>query len=139
MDSSNTGMQPTVCGLLDEAADWPQKGKTAQAIYLAEATIEKMADVINNTDDSSGEIGCCISIAIQLLADIAGSGLESPSREELFQWAIKQYKANTLEGWDWHFEVIRIAIDLVQSPQEKKQLLSILEKIQSYDEDSCKS
>ena len=90
----------------------------------------------NNTDDSSGEIGCCISIAIQLLADIAGSGLESPSREELFQWAIKQYKANTLEGWDWHFEVIRIAIDLVQSPQEKKQLLSILEKIQSYDEDS---
>jgi len=133
-DAANLGR--SVCGLLDEAADWPQKGKTAQAIYLAEATIEKMADVINNTDDSSGEIGCCISIAIQLLADIAGSGLESPSREELFQWAIKQYKANTLEGWDWHFEVIRIAIDLVQSPQEKKQLLSILEKIQSYDEDS---
>lgn len=133
-DAVNLGR--SVCGLLDEAADWPQRGKTSQAIYLAEATIEKMADVINNTDDSSGEIGGCISTAIQLLADLAKSELESPSHKELFQWAIKQYKANTLEGWDWHLEFIRIAIDLAQLPQEKKQLLSILEKIQSCDEDS---
>lgn len=133
-DTVNLGR--SVCGLLDEAADWPQRGKTSQAIYLAEATIEKMADVINNTDDSSEEIGGCISTAIQLLADLAKSELESPSHKELFQWAIKQYKANTLEGWDWHLEFIRIAIDLAQLPQEKKQLLSILEKIQSCDEDS---
>ncbi len=125
-----------VCGLLDEAADWPQRGKTAQAIYLAEATIEKMADVINNTDDSSGEIGGCISTATQMLADLAESGLVSPLREELFQWAIKQSKSKTLQGWDWHFEVIRIAIDLIQSPQEKEQLLRILKKIQTCDENS---
>ena len=132
-DAANLGR--SVCGLLDEAADWPQRGKTAQAIYLAEATIEKMADVINNTDDSSGEIGGCISTATQMLADLAESGLASPFREELYQWAIKQSKSKTLQGWDWHFEVIRIAIDLIQSPQEKEQLLSILGEIQSYDED----
>lgn len=132
-DAANLGR--SVCGLLDEAADWPQRGKTAQAIYLAEATIEKMADVINNTDDSSGEIGGCISTATQMLADLAESGLVSPLREELFQWAIKQSKSKTLQGWDWHFEVIRIAIDLIQSPQEKEQLLRILGEIQSYDED----
>lgn len=133
-DAANLGR--SVCGLLDEAADWPQKGKTAQAIYLAEATIEKMADVINNTDDSSGEIGGCISTATQMLADLAESGLASPLREELYQWAIKQSKSKTLQGWDWHFEVIRIAIDLIQSPQEKEQLLSILGEMQSYDEDN---
>lgn len=132
-DAANLGR--SVCGLLDEAADWPQKGKTAQAIYLAEATIEKMADVINNTDDSSGEIGGCISTATQMLADLAESGLASPLREELFQWAIKQSKSKTLQGWDWHFEIIRIAIDLIQSPQEKEQLLCILGEMQSYDED----
>lgn len=133
-DAANLGR--SVCGLLDEAADWPQRGKTAQAIYLAEATIEKMADVINNTDDSSGEIGGCISTATQMLADLAESGLVSPLREELFQWAIKQSKSKTLQGWDWHFEVIRIAIDLIQSPQEKEQLLRILKKIQTCDENS---
>ena len=133
-DAANLGR--SVCGLLEEAADWPQRGKTAQAIYLAEATIEKMADVINNTDDSSGEIGGCISTATQMLADIAESGLASPLREELFQWAIKQSQSKTLQGWDWHFEVIRIAIDLIQSPQEKEQLLRILGEIQSYDENS---
>lgn len=133
-DAANLGR--SVCGLLEEAADWPQRGKTAQAIYLAEATIEKMADVINNTDDSSGEIGGCISTATQMLADIAESGLASPLREELFQWAIKQFQSKTLQGWDWHFEVIRIAIDLIQSPQEKEQLLRILGEIQSYDENS---
>lgn len=132
-DAANLGR--SVCGLLDEAADWPQRGKTAQAIYLAEATIEKMADVINNTDDSSGEIGGCISTATQMLADLAESGLTSPLREELYQWAIKQSKSKTLQGWDWHFEVIHIAIDLIQSPQEKEQLLSILGEMQSYDED----
>lgn len=132
-DAANLGR--SVCGLLDEAADWPQKGKTAQAIYLAEATIEKMADVINNTDDSSGEIGGCISTATQMLADLTESGLASPLREELYQWAIKQSKSKTLQGWDWHFEVIRIAIDLIQSPQEKEQLLCILGEMQSYDED----
>lgn len=132
-DAANLGR--SVCGLLDEAADWPQRGKTAQAIYLAEATIEKMADVINNTDDSSGEIGGCISTATQMLADLAESGLASPLREELYQWAIKQSKSKTLQGWDWHFEVIRIAIDLIQSPQEKEQLLCILGEMQSYDED----
>lgn len=132
-DAANLGR--SVCGLLDEAADWPQRGKTAQAIYLAEATIEKMADVINNTDDSSGEIGGCISTATQMLADLAESGLVSPLREELYQWAIKQSKSKTLQGWDWHFEVIRIAIDLIQSPQEKEQLLCILGEMQSYDED----
>lgn len=133
-DAANLGR--SVCGLLDEAADWPQRGKTTQAIYLAEATIEKMADVINNTDDSSGEIGGCISTATQMLADLAESGLASPFREELYQWAIKQSKSKTLQGWDWHFEVIRIAIDLIQSPQEKEQLLRILEKIQTCDENS---
>ena len=133
-DAANLGR--SVCGLLDEAADWPQRGKTAQAIYLAEATIEKMADDINNTDDSSGEIGGCISTATQMLADLAESGLASPLREELFQWAIKQSQSKTLQGWDWHFEVIRIAIDLIQSPQEKEQLLRILGEIQSYDENS---
>lgn len=133
-DAANLGR--SVCGLLDKAADWPQRGKTAQAIYLAEATIEKMADVINNTDDSSGEIGGCISTATQMLADLAESGLVSPLREELFQWAIKQSKSKTLQGWDWHFEVIRIAIDLIQSPQEKEQLLRILKKIQTCDENS---
>lgn len=133
-DAANLGR--SVCGLLDEAADWPQRGKTAQAIYLAEATIEKMADDINNTDDSSGEIGGCISTATQMLADLAESGLASPFREELYQWAIKQSKSKTLQGWDWHFEVIRIAIDLIQSPQEKEQLLRILGEIQSYDENS---
>ena len=133
-DAANLGR--SVCGLLDEAADWPQRGKTAQAIYLAEATIEKMADVINNTDDSSGEIGGCISTATQMLADLAESGLVSPLRKELFQWAIKQSKSKTLQGWDWHFEVIRIAIDLIQSPQEKEQLLRILKKIQTCDENS---
>lgn len=133
-DAANLGR--SVCGLLDEAADWPQRGKTAQAIYLAEATIEKMADVINNTDDSSGEIGGCISTATQMLADLAESGLASPLREELYQWAIKQSKSKTLQGWDWHFEVIRIAIDLIQSPQEKEQLLRILGEMQSYDEDN---
>lgn len=133
-DAANLGR--SVCGLLDEAADWPQKGKTAQAIYLAEATIEKMADVINNTDDSSGEIGGCISTATQMLADLTESGLASPLREELYQWAIKQSKSKTLQGWDWHFEVIRIAIDLIQSPQEKEQLLCILGEMQSYDEDN---
>lgn len=133
-DAANLGR--SVCGLLDEAADWPQRGKTAQAIYLAEATIEKMADVINNTDDSSGEIGGCISTATQMLADLAESGLASPLREELYQWAIKQSKSKTLQGWDWHFEVIRIAIDLIQSPQEKEQLLRILKKIQTCDENS---
>lgn len=133
-DAANLGR--SVCSLLDEAADWPQRGKTAQAIYLVEATIEKMADVINNTDDSSGEIGSCISTATQMLADLAESGLASPLREELFQWAIKQSQSKTLQGWDWHFEVIRIAIDLIQSPQEKEQLLRILGEIQSYDENS---
>lgn len=133
-DAANLGR--SVCGLLDEAADWPQRGKTAQAIYLAEATIEKMADVINNTDDSSGEIGGCISTATQMLADLAESGLASPLREELYQWAIKQSKSKTLQGWDWHFEIIRIAIDLIQSPQEKEQLLRILGEMQSYDEDN---
>lgn len=132
-DAANLGR--SVCSLLDEAADWPQRGKTAQAIYLVEATIEKMADVINNTDDSSGEIGSCISTATQMLADLAESGLASPLREELYQWAIKQSKSKTLQGWDWHFEIIRIAIDLIQSPQEKEQLLRILGEMQSYDED----
>ena len=97
-DAANLGR--SVCGLLDEAADWPQRGKTAQAIYLAEATIEKMADVINNTDDSSGEIGGCISTATQMLADLAESGLTSPLREELYQGLssnpnLRHYKVGT--------------------------------------------
>lgn len=106
-----------------------EKGEKWKAIYVAQAIVEEMKEVINCADDSNGEIGGCIEEAFEVLEALVESDLDEAMHEELFNWLIIHFEKGTLKGWDWYFSFMEVAIGLIKSKQEKERIKTLLSRI----------
>lgn len=106
-----------------------EKGEKWKAIYVAQAIVEEMKEVINCADDSNGEIGGCIEEAFEVLEALVESDLDEAMHEELFNWLITHFEKGTLKGWDWYFSFMEVAIGLIKSKQEKERIKTLLSRI----------
>lgn len=133
-----------VYGMVDEAMDSLENGKFREPMYVAAAILEEMADLINcNVDDSGGQIGGAIEGAFSILNSLAESGLTEVQRGELFDYLLSIHEKKMFKGWDWYFNTIALAIDVLKTDQEKERIKSALGKIkpngQSWDWDYNKA
>lgn len=126
-----------VYGMLENARAGLEKGKLQQALYMAEAVVEEMTNILDCSDDSDGEIGGCISESIDLLEELAGLDLSKKLHEDLFCWLMDSFEKGLLKGWDGHFDLIEVAISLMKTEQEgarvKKALAAIKPTGDSWD------
>lgn len=118
-----------VYGMLEEARAVLKKGKQQQALYMAEAVVEEMTTILDCSDDSDGEIGGCISESIDLLEELAGLDLSKKLHEELFCWLMDSFEKGLLKGWDGHFDLIEVAISLMDAKQEEERVKKALAAI----------
>lgn len=106
-----------------------EKGKKWKAIYVAEAIVEEMSEVMNYVDDSNGHIGGSIEEAFEVLEALVESDLDEAMHDELFDWLITRFEKGILEGWDRHFSFIVVAIELIKNEQEKERIKTLLSSI----------
>lgn len=118
-----------VYGIVDDALAGLEKGNKRKALYVAEAVIEEMKEVLDHSDDSDGAIGSCMEEGFELLEALAESDLDEALHDELFDWLIAGFEKGALKGWDWHFNLIDVAISMMKTEREKECIKKILSQI----------
>ena len=115
--------------MVDEARQCVETGKIQKALYMTEAIIEGLYEAINIADDSSGEIGGCLNSAFDVLAELAGKDMDKTMHDAMFCWLLRHFETKTMQGWDWHADLMRIAIIMVKTEDEKRRIMDDLDRI----------
>ena len=132
-ESSRLGS--TVYEMVTEANQSVKAGKKQKALYMAEAIIEEMLVAIENADDSNGEIGLCLNGAFEVLSELAKTDLDQSLHDEMFRWLLHHYETKTMKGWNWHTDLMRTAISMVRTKEEKERIRTDLEQIKPNGKD----
>jgi hypothetical protein len=105
--------------------------------------LEEVTPVLNSADDSNGYIGGCIEEAVDLINELVETEIDESLRSEIFNLLMDTFESGKLHGWDWHFDLISLAIQLLRNSQEKQRIQTIVTSIkptgESYDWDYRKA
>lgn len=126
-ESSRLG--DAVYEMVEEARKHVKTGKKNKALYMSEAIIEGMFRAITYSDDSNGEIGGCLDEAFGVLAELAYTDMDESLHDEMFDWLLRHFEGKDMKGWDWHTDLMRIAINMAKTEEEKKRIRIDLEQI----------
>lgn len=104
-------------------------GSWREAMYMGRAIMEEMTIAIERGDDSNGDLGGSIDNGQDILFRIAQECTDSGIRSELFEYSIDAYHRELFEGWDWHYNMLDLAIELQKTEDEKMRILHYLDQI----------
>ena len=104
-------------------------GSWREAMYMGRAIMEEMTIAIERGDDSNGDLGGSIDNGQDILFRIAQECTDSGIRSELFEYSIEAYHRELFEGWDWHYNMLDLAIELQKTEDEKMRILHYLDQI----------
>lgn len=104
-------------------------GSWREAMYMGRAIMEEMTIAIERGDDSNGDLGGSIDNGQDILFRIAQECIDSGIRSELFEYSIDAYHRELFEGWDWHYNMLDLAIELQKTEDEKMRILHYLDQI----------
>ena len=104
-------------------------GNWREAMFMGCAILEEMTKAIEQGDDSNGDLGDCIGNAQEILFHIAQECPDSAVCRELFEYAIDVYRRQLFEGWDWHHEMLELAVELQETEDQKKQIIQLIDQI----------
>ena len=115
--------------LVHRAVQMMESENYQTAMYMACAILEEMVGALEYADDSCGEIGGCIKSALAILNTLAEKSIVETQRVELFNYAINAYKKKLFKGWNWHLDMIELAISLIKKQEETALIHQLIDKI----------
>jgi hypothetical protein len=113
--------------LLDEAEFNIRDMEYEPALSILQVLLINMYEALRNSDDSKGDIGGCIHSALELMGKLAEQPLSTNTREEFFHFLTDEATLEELADFDWDWNVLHIAVPLVRSEKDEKQLLDAAE------------
>ena len=104
-------------------------------MFIACAVLEEMTKALNFADDSNGDIGGSIEYAVNILFTISQQPIDEPVHKELYNYCLKSWQEMLFEGWDWHYTMLDIAVELTKNDNEAKQIHILLDEIKPNNTD----
>ncbi|MDE3247607.1 MAG: SWIM zinc finger family protein [Bacteroidota bacterium] len=121
-----------ISGLIKQAYKQYAQKNYKSVIFQCCAIAEEMTDALQFTDDSNGDVGDCIFQSLDLLQEIASNkSLPEEARIQLLQYCIQAHETGRFAGWDWHFQLIHVAMDLIRADEEADIVIALLKRKQS--------
>lgn len=114
--------------LLDAAHTAVSRENYRNALCISFAMMEVLIPALNEVDDSDGVIGDCIENAYDLLCDIAINADTKENHQQIFDFCATHYEQNTFRGWDWHTDVLWLAVDLADCDEEYHRLTPLVDQ-----------
>ena len=112
--------------MLNTARRHLEKGNWLIACHICLPVAEEMVKALEFADDSNGDIGGNIETAFDILYSVAAAKIPEDIRKYLLDQAIRDYKKNIFHGWDWHTDLLDIAVQLVKTEKEAGIIGSLL-------------
>ncbi len=108
-----------------------------EAMYMGCAMLEEMTKAIEQGDDSNGDLGGCIDAAQEILFRVAEECTDKAVRRELFDYSLSAFQKQLFKGWDWHYHLLDLAIELIETESDKRQIAGWIDSVkptgQSWD------
>lgn len=125
-----------VTRILNEADEAIEKGQWDVAMAVLTGVASVAEDIINSGDDSAGELGAIVSECFEKLHELRSEeGLPESTRSEIFELALSRFNEKNLEGWDWWWDWMQMAIDLADTPEKRNRVYKALDAIQPDGDD----
>jgi hypothetical protein len=94
-----------------------------------------MTKALNFADDSNGDIGGSIEYAVNVLSTISQQPIDETLRKVLYNYCLKSWQEMLFDGWDWHFTMLDIAVELTKNDNETKRIHSLLDEVKPNNTD----
>lgn len=120
-----------VNALLVNAQRHLEKGKYQTTFFIATAVLEEMNEALQFADDSNGDIGSCIECAMDLIYKIVAVGISEDIRKQVITYCITKYNSEKFEGWDWHLQLLDLAILIQKTVEEATEISEALDAPQT--------
>lgn len=125
-----------VMRILDEAHDAIANHQWDVAIAVLTGVAAASDDIINNGDDSDGELGAIVDECFKLWHKLCDDeNLPDNIKSEIFELALDRFNKQDLKGWDWWWDWIEIAIDLALNPVQQNSVFNALDAIPHKQDD----
>jgi len=115
-----------VHAMLNIARKHVDTGNWLIACHICFPVAEEMVKALDFADDSNGDIGGNIENAFEILYDVATAKIPEEIRVYLMDQVLSDYKKNTFSGWDWHRDLLDLAIQLVKTEKEAGIVSSLI-------------
>ena len=116
--------------LLDSAKKQISWGSYQNAVWICFAVLEEMVDVLNEADDSNGDIGGCVDEAFYVLGEMATTCNSTAIRRQIFDFCSDKFDKGVFEGWDWHNGLLSLAAQLAETDDDFDRVMALAEKKQ---------
>jgi hypothetical protein len=135
----NTQAAKTVSIAVDNLLETAQKqisnNNTSSAALICIAVMEQLIQVLQNSDDSYGNLRTSIDTAFELLYDIAQEPLSEEIRELIIDYCFTSFDKQIYVGWDWHTGVLDIASLLLKTEDEIQRIFKQIDNLQKSEYD----
>jgi hypothetical protein len=116
--------------LLAQAEALLAEGQALRAVPIAQAVVETVVPALQQADDSTGSLGGCIWAGLDCLQRAAQALAVEESRS-LFAYCLQEASHERYAGWDWGWDLVQLAADLISTPDERRKVFDALDRMAS--------
>lgn len=119
-----------VTRILDEADEAMENGKWDVAVAVLTGVASVSKEIITGGDDSAGELGALISSCFDRWYELCVDySIPDDIKTEIFELALSRFNDKDLEGWDWWWNWIEMAITLADTPERQDRVIEALDAV----------
>jgi PAS domain-containing protein len=113
--------------VLARAQNFLDQGSPENALPVFQVVLEEMVPLLQEADDSNGNIGDVIGEALTGLFECARQAKAPSFRKDLFDYLLTECVHPRYEDWnDWSWELLSAAGEMVRTPQEQERLFRMI-------------
>lgn len=119
-----------VCRILDEADDAMKNHQWSVAMTVLQGVAAAGEDIINCGDDSAGNLGAIVWSCFEKWHNLCHEeALPEELKTEIFELSITRFSEKDLEGWDWWWDWIKMAISLADTHEKQERVIAALDDV----------
>lgn len=103
-----------------------REGDAERALAICQAVVENVIPVMNEADDSNGDLSASISQAVEEMRECAGQ-LGASARSSLLAFCLGQAQSGNITGFDLQYDLFDLAGDLVRTEADRTMLFDVLQ------------
>jgi hypothetical protein len=113
--------------VLDQAESLIANGRLERALSAYQAIVEQLTPVLEQADDSDGDIGGCIESALEGLQQCAQQADDARLRKTLCAYCLRESEKDKYHGWGWEWDFLAVAGIVATSASEVEELFLALD------------
>ncbi len=123
----------SIYGIIERAETKIASGRLKEAIYIYQSIIEEISKIINQADDSNGELQYCVRKSFKQLEFISKS-ISDSEKNDLFNYYLTESQKKYQIG-DWKWELIQLAANLVETETKREEFNIFINSLDYKNED----